>query len=69
MRATPTVTIYGYAGGSGKVSNWAGTDLAASSGSALNIGSNTFTVRNNSGGTLTTTQFAVQYQYTASNEL
>lgn len=69
MRATPTVTIYGYAGGSGKVSNWAGTDLAASSGSALNIGSNTFTVRNDSGGTLTTTQFAVQYQYTASNEL
>jgi len=69
MRATPTVTIYGYVGGSGKVSNWAGTDLAASSGEALYIANNGFIVRNNSGGTLTTTQFAVIYHYIASNEL
>lgn len=68
MRATPTVTIYGYAGGSGKVSNWAGTDLAASSGQALYIANNGFVVRNN-GGTLTTTQFAVIYHYIASDEL
>lgn len=69
MRATPTATIYGYAGGSGKVSNWAGTDLAASSGEALYIANNGFIIRNNSGGTLTTTQFAVIYHYIASNEL
>jgi hypothetical protein len=69
MRATPTVTIYGYVGGSGKVSNWAGTDLAASSGEALYIANNGFIIRNNSGGTLTTTQFAVIYHYIASNEL
>jgi hypothetical protein len=69
MRATPTITIYGYSGGSGKVSNWAGTDLAASSGDPLYSGNNGFTVRNNSGGTVSTSSNAILYHYTASNEL
>ena len=55
-RATPTVTVYGYAGGAGKVSDEAGTDLAANSGSANHVGENGFNLYNQSGGTVTLTQ-------------
>jgi len=69
-RADPTITIYGYQGGSGKVSNaQTGADLAANSG-ALNVsGTQGFNGYNNSGGTLATAQFAIIYHWTASIEL
>ena len=68
-RALPTVTIYGFQGGSGKISNYAGTDLAANSGAAGYFGVSGFTAWNNSGGTVTTTNLTILYNYTASIEL
>jgi hypothetical protein len=68
-RALPTVTIYGFSGGSGKVSNYGGTDLAASSGAVGYFGVSGFTAWNNSGGSITTTNLTLQYNYTASSEL
>jgi hypothetical protein len=67
--ATPTVTIYGYAGGSGKVSTQSGSDLAASSGIAVGVSPSRFGVRNNSGGTLTTEGFVIIFQWVAVAEL
>lgn len=69
MRTTPTVTIYGQAGGSGKVSNGDGTDLAASSGTAIWIGETGFAVQNASGGSITPTYNVLQCHYVASAEL
>ena len=70
MRTAPTVTSYGFQGGSGKVSNYnTGTDLAASSGETQYIGTNGFSVRNGSGGTVSTANFAVIFHYAASAEL
>lgn len=52
-RGTPTITIYGYNGGSGKVSaESTGNDQAAGSGAAKVIGEYGFTAYNNSGGTV-----------------
>ena len=69
-RADPTITIYGYQGGSGKVSNaQTGADLAASSGLVNASGTQGFNGYNGSGGTLTTAQFAIIYHWTASIEL
>ena len=69
MRTTPTVTIYGQSGGSGKVSNGDGTDLAANSGNAIWIGESGFAVQNNSGGSITPTYNVLQCHYVASAEL
>jgi hypothetical protein len=69
MRTTPTVTIYGQAGGSGKVSNGDGTDLAASSGNAIWLGETGFAVQNASGGSITPTYNVLQCHYVASAEL
>jgi hypothetical protein len=68
-RASPTVTLYGYQGGSGKVSNYNAVDLAASSGSVNNSSISGFNPINNSGGTLTTTNLTILYNWTASIEL
>jgi hypothetical protein len=54
-RAAPTVTIYGWGGAAGTVSNGSsGADLAANSGTAVNVGEAGCIVRNTSGSTLTT---------------
>jgi hypothetical protein len=68
-RTAPTVTIYGNQGGSGKVSNYTGTDLAASSGSVNNSSIVGFNPYNGVAGTLTTTFNFIIYNYTASAEL
>ena len=69
-RAAPTVTLYGFQGGSGKVSNWqSGADFAANSGIANSTGTEGFNAYNNSGGTLATSAYAIIYHWTASIEL
>lgn len=69
MRAAPTVTPYGFQGGSGKVSNYSGTDLAAASGNIIYNGTNGFSIRNGAGATLTTTLNSILFHYTADIEL
>jgi hypothetical protein len=71
MRIAPTVTIRPFTtpANTGRVSDSAGTDLAASSGNAQFIGDKGFNVQNNSGGTVTTTDKGVIYHYEASAEL
>lgn len=64
-RTVPTITMYGYSGTAGVISNQAGTDLAAGSGLAVGPSENAFTGRNNSGGSLTTTANVVLYQWAA----
>jgi hypothetical protein len=69
-RTSPTITLYGYEGGTGKVSNAnSGVDLAASSGLSNSISTQGFQGINASGGTITTTYFAVIYHWIASAEL
>ena len=54
-RVAPTVTIYGYGGGAGKVStDSSGADQAANSGTASSIGQGSFVLGNTSGSTVTT---------------
>jgi hypothetical protein len=69
MRISPTVSTWGYAGGSGKLSNGDGTDLAAGSASAIWIGENGFAIQNSSGSTVTPTYNVLQCHYSASAEL
>ena len=71
MRTAPTVTIRPYttASNTGRVSNASGTDLAASSGNTVAINETKFSVNNNTGGTLTTTERVVIFHYEASSEL
>jgi hypothetical protein len=68
-RTAPTVTIYGYSGGSGKVSDFVGTDLAANSGSVGGSSINGFNPYNGFAGTLSTIYFTLIYNYAASAEL
>jgi hypothetical protein len=69
MRTAPTVTVYGYSGTAGTVSEAAtGTDKAANTGQASAIATEGFIVRNGNASTQTFTQGAI-YQYTASAEL
>lgn len=68
-RAAPTVTIYGYTGGSGVVSNTSGTERPANSGAVQMAGESGFTVFNNSGGDVTTTGNVVMFHWLASAEL
>jgi hypothetical protein len=60
---TVTPTVYGYAGGSGQVSNSGGTDIGANTGGIPQSGENGFTVWNNSGGTATTTGNIVLFHW------
>jgi hypothetical protein len=69
MRANPTISTWGFGGGSGKVSNGSGTDLAATSASAIWIGETGFAVQNSSGGTITPDYNVLQVHYAASAEL
>jgi Protein of unknown function (DUF2793) len=68
-RTVPTVTLYGFGGTSGTVSNPAGTDLAANSGGVTGGGENGFTVRNTSGGSITTTGTEVIFHWKADARL
>ena len=69
MRVAPTVTIYGYNGTAGTVSEAStGVDKAANTGQASAIGTEGFVVRNGNATTQTFSQGAI-YQYTASAEL
>jgi hypothetical protein len=68
MRTAPTVTVYGYAGGSGKVSDGSGTDLAASSGSVQYAGDSGFTVYN-AAAAITPSSGGFLFHYAASAEL
>src|SRR2546423_10147118 len=68
-RASPTMTIYGYGGGSGKVSNDGGTDLAAGSGDSFWKGETRFSPYNNSGGSVTTTGLAILFHWVANARL
>ena len=69
MRVAPTISTWGYAGGAGKLSNGDGTDLAASSASAIWIGDNGFAIQNSSGSSVTPTYNVLQCHYAASAEL
>lgn len=69
-RAAPTVTLYGYQGGSAKVSAWnSGADLSANSGIPYTTSTQGFNAYNGAGVTVTTTNFGVIYHWTASIEL
>lgn len=69
-RAQPTVAIYGYQGGAGKISDFGGNDLAASSGVATNpSGDAFFNLYQNSGGAVTTSSLIVILNWTAEAEL
>jgi hypothetical protein len=70
MRTNPTITIYSFTTSqTGRVSDGAGTDLAASSGATNLINDARFTVQNNSGGALTAATGGFVFHYTASAEL
>jgi hypothetical protein len=67
-RGTPTVTIYGLAGGAGKISNFSGSDLADLSGTPI-AGELSFYAYNNSGGSISTTTNIVFYHWVADARL
>ena len=70
MRTAPTVTIYSFTSSqTGRVSDGAGTDLAAGSGTLNLGGSQIFTVQNSSGGSITSAQGGFVFHYVASAEL
>ena len=70
MRSGPTVTIYGYSPATaGVVSNGQGTNLAAGSGQASQIGQNSAQVFNNSGGSITPNFGGYLFHFVASAEL
>jgi hypothetical protein len=68
-RAAPTVTLFGFSGTAGCVSNQSGADLAANSGIAVGIAENSFGGRNGNGGTLTTTNYVAIFQWVANARL
>lgn len=73
-RATPTMSIYSYSGGSGRVSNGSTAELAVNSGIAgtnfLKVtGINGFEISNMSGGSVTTNQLVVLFHYVADAEI
>lgn len=70
-RIEPTVTVYPYTNPSnkGRVSSNSGADLGANSGVVLFSGATGFTVQNNSGGPLTTSDSSVIFHWTADAEL
>lgn len=66
-RVAPTMTLYGFSGGSGKVSNQSGTDLAAGTGGTAGIGEDRCVGR--AGASDTTTQNVVIFHYVADSRL
>jgi hypothetical protein len=65
-RVVPTMTTFGYNGGSGRVSNFGtGADLAASSGIAYNTSTKGFVAYNGSGGSVTAAINLVLLHYVA----
>lgn len=70
-RALPSITIYPYttASNTGRVSDAAGTDLAASSGTIPYSNVRSFVVRNGSGGTLVAVRKGVIFHFAADAEL
>jgi hypothetical protein len=68
-RGNPTVTVYGYQGGSGKVSNANGIDLAANSGIASGIGTKRCYIYNNSGADIAPAFNGFIFHWVASSEL
>ena len=68
-RTAPTVTVYGYSGTAGTISNQAGVDQAANTGGAVGVGSNSFVVRNNSGGSVTLNNQVALFQWKADARL
>jgi hypothetical protein len=70
MRTSPTLTIYSFTTSqTGRVSDGAGTDLAAGSGSTNLIADSQFTVQNSSGGLITAAQGGFVFHYVANGEL
>jgi hypothetical protein len=70
MRTAPTVTIYGYSPGTaGVVANSQGTNLAANSGIATQIGEKSAQVFNNSGGSISPNLGGYIFHFVASAEL
>jgi hypothetical protein len=69
MRAAPSVVIYSFAGTVGVVSNGTPVDLAANSGGVNTAGTRSFSMINNSGGTLTSANGSIVFHYVASSEL
>ena len=70
MRTAPTVTIYSFTSSqTGRVSDGAGTDLAAGSGTVNLAAQQIFTVQNSSGGSITSAQGGFVFHYAASAEL
>ena len=70
MRTAPTVTVYSYTSSTaGVVSDCNGVDKAANSGTAAHIGTRSFNVYNNSGGTIATANGGFVGHYVASAEL
>lgn len=68
MAFSPTVTIFGFNGSVGKISNNAGTDSVSSSGSADTITPSSFRAMNGSGGTITVSGAAL-YNWMAKAQL
>jgi hypothetical protein len=71
-RISPTVTIYPFStpSNTGRVSSNAGTDLGANSGRVTGLsGESSLVVDNGTGGSLTTTDQAIVFHYTADAEL
>jgi hypothetical protein len=68
MRAAPSVVIYSFAGTVGVVSNGQPADLAANSGGVNTAGTRSFSMINNSGGTLTSANGSIIFHYVASSE-
>jgi hypothetical protein len=69
MRVAPTVSTWGFAGGTSRVSNGSGTDLAAGSASAIWIGETGFAIQNSSGSSVLPDYNVLQCHYAASSEL
>jgi len=70
MRTSPTLTIYSFTTSqTGRVSDGAGTDLAAGSGGTNLIADSQFTVQNSSGGLITAAQGGFVFHYVANGEL
>jgi hypothetical protein len=69
-RSSPTIKVYSYTSSTvNAVSNAAGTDLAASSGVPASIGTNGFTVLNNSGAAITPSLGGFIFHWSADSEL
>lgn len=69
MRDSPTLTIYSKTGTTATVSDTAGNNLGANSGTVFQGNAKHHTLHNNSGGVLNTTNNAIAYHFEAEAEL